>query len=152
MSLAQGAFAAYTIFTGLLTSTIMSHKPVYQTLVQPLVGRPKLAHIASIVAEYSNLILLSKILIAYEVVGTSFFDGFWMTLVYRLDLAIMLTLWGQFLQSIFSRHPIYEATKFMRNSSSTTPPSVWSFSFWFRFANPFWSSRSLLVHENSMSN
>ena len=135
--------------SALLTSTTLSHKPVFQTLTSPFLPRPKAALLASIVSEYSIFVLLSKLFILYELSGQSFFNGFWMSTLYRFDIAIILILWGLFLQAVFARHPIYEASKFMRNSSSTIPPSIFSWSFWFRFANPFWHSRSLLIHESS---
>lgn len=134
-------------FTFLLTSTALAHKPVYQTALKPFLSRQKLSVIQSLVTEYCSFILLSKLFFIYEVSGTNYFDGNYTSLLYKLDMAIMLTLWGLFLQSVFCRHPLYDATKFMRNESSSRPPSIFTWSFWLRFSNPFWTSRSILVHD-----
>ena len=63
----------------------------------------------------------------------------------------MLRLWALFLQSVFARHPIYEHTKFYRDSTSTTPPVIFSTSFWMRFHNPFWQPSRLLTRNENIS-
>ena len=62
----------------------------------------------------------------------------------------MLRLWALFLQSVFARHPIYEHTKFYRNSKSTTPPVIFSASFWMRFHNPFWGPSKLVTRNEGI--
>ncbi|KAJ2995261.1 hypothetical protein HDV02_000916 [Globomyces sp. JEL0801] len=111
------------------------------------VPRKKIAYIGSLVSEYPAYILSSKLLVLYEVPSATFESDF-MLWVYRLDIGIMLYLWALFLQSVFSRHPIYEATKFLRNETSTVPPSVYDISFWLRFNNPFWEARNILLQDN----
>ena len=144
-------YATTTISSLLLTSTWLAHKPVYQTITKPFLSRPKLSFLSSLVSEYSIYILFSKMLLIYQLSGHEFFtQGLLITRLYHLDLVIMLNLWALFLQAVFSRHPIYEATKFMRNSASTCPPSLFTLSFWFRFSNPFWMSRTLLMHQGGM--
>lgn len=144
-------YAIQTMASLLLTSTTLAHKPVFQTITHSLLSRPKLSQISSIVSEYSIFILFSKMLIVYELSRTAAFFSGTLLAFYYVDLAVMLSLWALFLQAVFSRHPIYEATKFMRNSASTAPPSIFTWSFWLRFNNPFWMSRTLLVHEGGMS-
>lgn len=144
---------ALNAFTSLFLVLLgcLSHKPVFQTITKSFISRPKLSFISSIISEFSIYILLSKMLIVYELASIpNFFKTGLVRSLYWMDLAVMLTLWGLFLQGVFSRHPIYEATKFMRNSTSTTPPSIFTWSFWFRFSNPFWMSRTLLVHEGGI--
>lgn len=148
MSLLFSIYFSSVLFTGLLTSTCLAHKPAYQLLTTSLISRSRLSLLSSIVTEYSIFILLAKMFFIYEISGPGFFVPFVSATLYKFDLAIMLTLWALFLKSVFSRHPIYEATKFLRNPASTSPPSIFTYSFWFRFSNPFWSSRSLLIHES----
>lgn len=148
MTTQQTLYCLLVLYTALLTSTCLSHKATYQKLTAPFVSRPKLALISSIISEYAVFFLLAKLFILYELSGSDFFTGS-LLYIYRVDIGILLTLWALFLQAVFARQTIYESTRSMRNQASTSPKSVFSFSFWFRFSNPFWSSRSLLIHESS---
>ncbi|KAJ3269643.1 hypothetical protein HDV01_001159 [Terramyces sp. JEL0728] len=131
------------LVTGLLALTSLAHTKIFHSLK----NAQQLAIISSIVTEYSVYILSSKLMMLYEM-DSSYFDSTIMTIIYRLDIVITLSFWAFFLQSVFSRHPIYEQTKFMRNETSTIPPSIFTVSFWFRFNNPFWDARNILFQDN----
>lgn len=151
MNSTQILYVGFTIISGLLTSSLFSPNQVYQTLTKPVLSRSQLSILSSIISEYSVFLLAFKIYLIYNL-DTSGNSSWILTAFIRLDVAVCLVLWATFLQAVFSRFPIYEATKFMRNSSSTSPPSLFKWSFWFRFSNPFWASRSLLMHESSKFN
>jgi hypothetical protein len=130
------------IFTTLISTTAISHSRVYQTMTANVISRRKLAAIGTIVTEYSFYFIIAKLFILYE------FRQFAKGYMYTLDVLNLLYFWSLFLHAVFSRHPLYEQTKFMRDRTSSFPPLITSWSFWFRFHNPFWSSRQLLVQSN----
>lgn len=141
------AYILSVLFTASISSCALSHSRVYQTITASIAHRSTIATIGSIVSEYAFFFLIAKLFILFETYPEETALISW---VYRLDVVVMLFLWSLFLQGVFSRHPIYEITKFMRNNTSTVPPSIFTWSFWFRFHNPFWSSRALLIQENSI--
>jgi hypothetical protein len=134
------------LFTWTISTTALSHSRVYQTLTAAIVPRQKLGMLGSLVSEYAMFFIIAKLFILYELRGLELVD--WMGWVYTADVLNILFLWSLFLQAVFSRHPLYEQTKFMRDHTSSLPTSVFSFGFWFRFHNPFWSSHQLLIQSN----
>jgi Carboxylesterase family len=125
----------------LLLSTSFAHKKAYQTALKQLLSRQKLSKIQSLVTEYSFLFLATKLFLIYEWGSES-------TFFYNLDISLVLILWALSLQALFSRQSIYELTKFMRTETSSKPPSLFTWSFWLRFTNPVWQSRSILIHQD----
>jgi hypothetical protein len=136
------------LFTVAISSTALSNSRVYQSMTASFIPRHQLALLGTIVTEYPFFFIAAKLFILYELSGQNLFSGYWLGKVYYLDISNILFYWSLFLQAVFSRHPVYEYTKFMRNRTSSFPPTIFTFSFWFRFHNPFWSSRPLLKQEN----
>jgi hypothetical protein len=113
-----------------------------------IIPRQKLGMLGSMVSEYPFFFIAAKLFILFELRHEEFFGNYWIGWIYVLDVANALFYFSLFLHAVFSRHPIYEQTKFMRDHTSSYPPSIFSWSFWFRFHNPFWSSRQLLIQSN----
>jgi hypothetical protein len=136
------------LFTAVLTSSAISNSRVYQSFSSIFIRREVLGRIGSIVSEYPIFILAAKLFMVHELIPFMH-EGHW-NVVFTFDAFLMLSLWALFLQSVFARHPVYEQTKFYRDSTSTVPPSLFTASFWFRFCNPFWTSNLIRWNENSI--
>jgi acetyl esterase/lipase len=130
---------ADSIATLALTLTIFAHMKLIKIGFKK---RQLLAKISSFVYEYAVYILLLKVV--FQILSKE--SNEW---IYRLDVVVMLCLWALFLKSVFSRQPVYEETKFLRDSTSGISPSAFSLSFWFRVNNPFWESRNILIQQSS---
>lgn len=113
-----------------------------------------LAHLATLVSEFSHFAIIIKLAVLHYSKDSSIWlenkDGSMCDAIgcmYWADIIVLLTLWGVFLKSYFSRNVIYENTKFYRDSTSSEPPKVFSISFIFRFLNPMWEGR-VKVHND----
>lgn len=110
--------------------------------------RLPLSYAGTLVTEFAHVFLLAKLGLFYVVKGKPFWLHPIMFYLYWLDVVIALYFWTLFLQSYFTRHPVYVRTKFYRDETSTYPPHLFSISFVARFLNPLWHARGLKLQDN----
>nr|KAJ3421364.1 hypothetical protein HK105_003755 [Polyrhizophydium stewartii] len=140
-SILAGLYAAECVATALLTMTAFASTRHVRGLIPRALSRKRLAQASTFVTEFPQSALVGKLAMVAYCMSNGVFELPGMTALYWFDVLLCLVLWGLFLQAYFARYPVYEQTKFYRNST---------ISFWFRFLNPMWeaSSRHLAVYES----
>eukprot|EP00842_Homolaphlyctis_polyrhiza_P004154 jgi/Hompol1/473/HPOL_002504-RA len=143
-------YAANVIGTGLLVASAFAHEEQVSAYALLYVSRQRLAQLATVASEFPMAVLVPKLALVAVAARQRLFVHALLAPLYWLDVAVMLALWALFLQSYFARYCVFEATRMLVDRSSLVPPPLISFSFWFRFLNPFWevSPRNLGIHEN----
>ncbi|KAI8923055.1 Alpha/Beta hydrolase protein [Entophlyctis helioformis] len=134
------AYVVNILFTAICLVTAFAYIPAVRAVVPRQVSRARLALLSTLVTEFPQALLLAKVALAYYAGSCGLFALPGMAAAYWTDIALMLALWGLFLQAFFARFPIYERTKEFRDATSTDPPLFFTISFWFRLLNPLWEN------------
>ncbi|RKO94375.1 Alpha/Beta hydrolase protein, partial [Blyttiomyces helicus] len=131
-----------SLFTAALC--LISHIPAPATLSHK--NRTAWSILGSLITEFPQIFLVVKLLIIKAAWSAQVLDGRLGGWLYRVDVGVILAIWGFFLQGYFARFVVEEQTKCYRVADSHDPPEFFTIAYFLRLLNPFWTARNVMVH------